>query len=58
MDFQRLIKKLVDKGWTQREIGEEVGCSQANIARLLKERTADPRYRTGIALVRLSEQEL
>jgi len=57
MNFQRLVKNLMKKGWTQRQIGEEIGCSQANIARLLKDKTADPRWRTGDALIRLGEQE-
>jgi len=57
MNFQRLVKGLQDKGWTQSEIAEEIGCSQANIARLLKHKSADPRWRTGDALIMIAEQE-
>jgi transcriptional regulator with XRE-family HTH domain len=54
MNFQRLIKKLVSAGWTQAEIAKKVGCSQANIARLLKDKEAQPKYSVGAALVELA----
>ena len=57
MNFQVLIKSLIEDGWTQTRIAEEVGCSQATIARLFKDSMAEPGYRTGAAIVDLFELE-
>ena len=53
MNFQRLIKSLIKHGWTQNEIAKEIGCSQPNVARLLKDRDTEPRYSVGVNLVEL-----
>jgi transcriptional regulator with XRE-family HTH domain len=57
MNFQALIKALIKAGWTQKQIAESVGCSQPNIARLLKDKKAVPNWPTGDALVTLARDE-
>ena len=57
MNFQALIKALIDQGWTQKEIAAEIGCSQPNVARLLKDKKAVPSWPTGDALIMLAEAE-
>jgi len=53
MNFSKLIKSLIKHGWTQKEIAAEIGCSQPNVARLLKDTDTEPRYSVGINLVEL-----
>ena len=57
MNFQALITKLVESGWTQHEIAAEIGCSQANVARLLKVKGAEPKWSVGAALIDLATDE-
>lgn len=58
MDFHTLISELLNQDWTQKEIAAEVGCSQANIARLLKTSGAMPRWDTGQAIIDLHHDEV
>lgn len=55
-NFQRIIKDLRLAGWTQVEIAGYVGCTQPNIARIIKESNIDPRWSTGDALIRLHKK--
>ena len=57
MNFQALIRDLVKAAWTQNEIATEVGCSQANIARLLKVVGAEPKWSVGQAIIDLHHDE-
>ena len=54
MDFQRVIKELIAKGWTQTQIANDAGCCQGNIVRLAKTAGAEPRWSTGNALLTMN----
>ena len=58
MDFQTLIRDLLNSEWTQTEIAAEVGCSQANIARLVKVTGAEPKWSVGQAIIDLHHDEV
>jgi transcriptional regulator with XRE-family HTH domain len=51
MTFQALIKRLLKAGWTQKQIAARIGCSQPNVARLLKDKNAEPKWSVGNALI-------
>ncbi len=55
MDFQELIRELIEKGWTQTQIAAEAGCCQGNIVRLTKTAGAEPRWSTGDALLKMNK---
>jgi hypothetical protein len=55
MIFQEVIKDLISKGWTQREIAEQCGCVQGNIARMLKYPEAEPKWSTGDTLLAMNK---
>ena len=58
MNFQRLIKDLIKLGWTQSAIAKEIGCSQPNVARLLKDKNTSPIWDVGNELIVLHEAEM
>ena len=50
MNWQALLTELRDRGWTQQEIAERVGASQAAISDLKSGKTTNPAYTLGRAL--------
>lgn len=53
MDWQKLLGELQAAGWTQQQIAERVGSSQAAISDLRSGETKNPSYALGTALVNL-----
>jgi len=53
-NFQRLIGDMTKKGrWTEQQIADHVGISQANVSRLKRTKGAEPKHSTGVRLIRL-----
>ena len=50
MDWKQLLGDLRDRGWTQQQIAERVGASQAAISDLNSGKTTNPNYAVGRAL--------
>ncbi len=57
MTFQQVIRYLIKQGYTQTALAEHAGCSQSNIARLMREPEAEPKYSTGMYLMDLYFEE-
>lgn len=51
-----IVETLLDMGFTQKQIEEETGVSQATVSRILNGNHKDPRYSTIAKLSRLREQ--
>lgn len=52
-DFSDIVKDLIERGFTQKEIAAEVGTTQPVISDLLHHETEHPRYSTARMLVDL-----
>lgn len=50
MDWKQLLADLKARGWTQQQIGERVGATQASISDLANGKTKDPAHSIGKAL--------
>jgi len=57
VNFGKLVRELIGAGWTQKDIAKKIGCSQPNVARLLKEKNADPRWKIGNKIVLLHKDQ-
>jgi transcriptional regulator with XRE-family HTH domain len=55
MNWQSLLTDLRKRGWTQQQIAERVGASQAAISDLNSGKTTNPAYALGRALELLRE---
>lgn len=54
MNWQELIKKLIDGGMTQQQIADQIGVSQSVISELSTGKATRPRFETGAALIGLA----
>lgn len=57
MDWKQLLGDLRNRGWTQQQIAERVGASQAAISDLNSGKTTNPNYAIGRALEELRSSE-
>ena len=48
-----IINNLLDRGWTQEAIANEIGTTQATISRIARQQHANPSYLIADALRRL-----
>ncbi|WP_336937999.1 helix-turn-helix domain-containing protein [Acinetobacter modestus] len=53
MDWKNIIESLLEAKLSQKEIGLRANCSQNTIWMLLHEKTSNPSYATGKALIEL-----
>lgn len=56
MDWQNLIKSLVESGLTQIEIAEATGSTQATISDIQRGITKDPRSSIGLSLLAIAKR--
>lgn len=49
-DLQKIIKHLLEAGFTEKDLADRAGCSQPTINRIKKGDTTDPAYSVGSAL--------
>ena len=54
MNWQELIKRLIDSGMTQQQIADQVGVTQSVISELSTGKATRPRFETGAALIGLA----
>jgi transcriptional regulator with XRE-family HTH domain len=47
MDWKEVIAELRDRGWTQQQIAQHVGSSQASVSDLSNGKTLNPTYALG-----------
>jgi len=52
-NFQKIIKELRRRGYTQHDISKACGLSQSVISRLERVKGAEPRYNAGALLVEM-----
>lgn len=54
MDWQKIISEVqAERGMSQPQIAEAVGCAQATVSDLATGKTAEPRYALGAAILGL-----
>lgn len=56
MDYQALLKKLIEAGMTQESIGLSLGVSQATISRLMSGQIGEPKASSGKKLELLARE--
>lgn len=52
-NWPTLIADLTDRGLSQKDIAEKIGCDQSHISDLYTGRQANPRFSVGQALLKL-----
>lgn len=55
MNWQTILTKLRERGLTQQDVAFYCGCSQASVSELAIGRVPEPKYKTGVALDKLSK---
>lgn len=58
MNFQQLIKDLLNEGMTQAAIGHEIGIKQPSVFDILNGKTKSVRWEVGNKLLALHEREM
>jgi len=56
VDFQELIIKLIERGWTQPRIAKKFGYSTAMISKLKTGKIIEPKYHFGVGLIDLERR--
>ena len=59
MDFSRIIRQLLDDGWTQAKIARTVNASQGHLSQIKNKKTGirGPSYELGVALLMLARRD-
>ncbi len=55
-NFQEVVKKLHDRGWSDERIGRKIGLVRTAVYHLRIGRTKEPRYTAGRKLVELERR--
>ena len=56
MQWDSLVRSLMDDGLTQVQIAERVGCGQSTLSEILNRRSEQPRANLALALLALREE--
>lgn len=51
------LAAIMDKGMTQVQVAEAIGCRQGTISAILSGKTTDPRYSIGMGLIALGRKK-
>ena len=52
-DWSKIVRALIDSGWTQQSLAKEVGVSQSRISKILANPNTIVSWEVGDALLRL-----
>lgn len=55
-EIQKIVKKLLSSGMSEKDLAKQVGCSQPHIHRM-KQGDTDPSYSIGKALEKLHDEQ-
>ena len=56
VDFQALTTKLHNRGWSDEQIAQKIGCVRTAVYALRMGKNKEPRYALGVALVDLERR--
>lgn len=57
-DFRQLVRDLLDLGWTQMQIADEIEVTQPTISRLLSGKREDPPASVALPLIELHKHQM